>query len=195
MGEHLGSVAPISPASFSMCASTTFLCRSAMVAELLLVLVVLADGVDEGAAVEAILAEPVFSAGKMRVSFACASPPPVSMRADEPFAPLLALALQHRLHQVGLRTEQFVQRGLGGAGLVDDGVDAGGVDSVSCRTAASPHSSRRPRADFIAGGSRAVLLRNSICPWRLSKSNRGEIIKPHLVLLKIIAWQAATASV
>ncbi len=34
------------------------------------------------------------------------------------------------MHQIGFRAEQLVQRGLRGAGFVDDGVDAGRVYSV-----------------------------------------------------------------
>src|SRR5579872_5697546 len=34
------------------------------------------------------------------------------------------------VHEVVLRSEQFVERRLRGAGFVDDGVDAGGIDAV-----------------------------------------------------------------
>ena len=99
-------------------------------AELLRVLVVLGDRVDEGAAVEAFLAEPALQRRKNPLQLRLRVAAAIFHRADEPFAPRLAFALQHGMHEVGLRSEQFVERGLGGAGLVDDGVDAGGVDAV-----------------------------------------------------------------
>ena len=99
-------------------------------AELLLVLVVFADRVDEGAAVKSLLAEPAFQRRKDSREFCLRVAAALFHRADEPFAPLLAFALQHGMHEIGFRAEQFVERGFCSAGFVDDGVDAGGVDAV-----------------------------------------------------------------
>src|SRR5207237_4312399 len=100
------------------------------VAELLLILVVLGDSIDEGATVEALLAEPAFERREdprqLLLGIAAAG----LDGADEPFAPLLAFALEHRMHEIGFRSEQFVERGLGGTGFVDDRIDSGGVDAV-----------------------------------------------------------------
>ena len=75
------------------------------VAELLLVLVVFGDRIDEGAAVEAIPAESGLEGGEdahqLRLGVAAAG----FDGADEPFAPLLAFALQHGRNEVGLRAE------------------------------------------------------------------------------------------
>src|SRR5579872_274144 len=90
----------------------------------------LADGIDEGAAVEALLAEPALQRRE--------DPRQLGLRiaaaglhcADEPFAPLLALVLEHRMHEVGLGAEQLVERRLRSTRLIDDRVDPGGVDAV-----------------------------------------------------------------
>ena len=72
--------------------------------------------------------------------------------ADEPFTPLFAFALQHGMHEVGLRAEQLVERGLRGAGFVDDGVDAGGVDAVLAEQPRRRTQQTSARG-FIVGGN------------------------------------------
>jgi hypothetical protein len=57
--------------------------------------------------------------------------------------------------------------------------------------------SRRPRADsssFGASAAATACFFETDLPMRVSKSNRGKIIKPHLHAPKIIASEAATAS-
>src|ERR1700756_2095359 len=85
--------------------------------KLLLVLVVLADRIDEGTAVEALLAEPALQRWKDARQFCLRIAAAGFDRADEPLAPLLAFALQHCVHETGLRAEQLVERGLRGAGF------------------------------------------------------------------------------
>src|ERR1700755_2997234 len=89
-------------------------------AKLLLVLVVFADRVDEGATVEALLAKPAFQRRKNSREFFLRAAAAGFERADEPFAPLPAFGLEHDVHEVILRSEKLVERGLSGSGLVDD---------------------------------------------------------------------------
>src|SRR5262249_37408882 len=83
-----------------------------------------------GTAVEALIAEPALQRREdpreLRFGVAAA----LLDRADEPFTPLPAFAFQHRMNEIGLRAEQFVERGFRSTGFLDDGVDAGGVDAV-----------------------------------------------------------------
>ncbi|MBA7486352.1 hypothetical protein ES707_21910 [subsurface metagenome] len=130
------------------------------VAELLLVLVVLGDRIDEGAAVEAVLAEPCFQgredARQLGLCIAAAR----LDGADEPFAPLLAFAFQHGVHEIGFRAEQFVERGLRGAGFIDDGVDAGGVDAVLAEQTRRRAEQTSARGLIVGGSERLFLLRS-----------------------------------
>jgi hypothetical protein len=133
--------------------------------ELLLVLVVLGDGIDEGTAVEAFLAEPALQRGKDARQFCLRTAAAGFDRVDEPFAPLLALGLQHGMHQVGFRSEQLVERGLGGAGLVDDGVDAGGVDAVLAEQPRRGSEQASARGLVVAGSGTSddgTLLRSRL---------------------------------
>ncbi len=75
------------------------------VAELLLVLIVFADRIDEGAAVKSILAEPAFQRRKDSREFGLRVAAALFHRADEPFPPLLAFTLQHGMHEIGFRAE------------------------------------------------------------------------------------------
>jgi hypothetical protein len=122
-------------------------------AKLFLILVVLADGVDERAAVETFLAEPALQRRKDSRQFHLRPTAAGFDGADEPFAPLLAFALQHRVHQVGLGAEQFVERGLGRTGFVDDGVDAGRVDAVLAEQPCRRVEQAFARGIFIARGT------------------------------------------
>src|SRR3984885_12231419 len=64
-------------------------------AELFLILVVFADRVDEGAAVEAFLTEPVFQRRENPREFRLRAAAAGLDGADEPFTPLLAFGLKH----------------------------------------------------------------------------------------------------
>ena len=123
-------------------------------AELLLILVMLGDCVNERAAVETFLAKPALQCRKdsrqLRLRVAAAG----FDRADELFAPLLAFAFQHGMHEVGLRSEQFIERGLGGPGFMDDGVDAGGVDSVLAEQVCGRIEKAAARRLFVAACKR-----------------------------------------
>src|SRR6266404_133040 len=99
-------------------------------AKLLLILVMFAVGIDEGAAIETFLAKPILQRRKNPREFCLGTASVGFDRIDEPVAPLLALGLQHHVHQIGFRSKQFVERGLRGAGFVDDGVNAGRVYSI-----------------------------------------------------------------
>ncbi len=123
-------------------------------AKLLGILVVLADCVDERAAVEALFAEPALQRRKDPRQFHLRVAAAGFDGRDEPFAPLLAFVLQHRMHQIGLRPEQFVERGLRGAGFIDDGVDAGGVDAVFAEQVRRRVEQPPARGFLIACGKR-----------------------------------------
>jgi hypothetical protein len=56
------------------------------------------------------------------------------------------------MHEIGFRAEQFVERGLGRARLVDDGVDAGGVDAVLAEQMRRRVEQPSARGLIIAGG-------------------------------------------
>src|SRR4029450_754076 len=99
-------------------------------AKLLLILVVFTNGIDEGAAIETLLAEPILQRRENRRQFFLGTAAAGFDGTDEPVAPLLALGLQNHMYQIGFRSKQVVERGLGGAGFVDGGVDAGRVSSV-----------------------------------------------------------------
>src|SRR6478672_6788457 len=121
-------------------------------AKLLLILVVFTDGIDEGAAIETFLAEPILQGGKNPREFFLGTAAAGFDRIDEPVAPLLALGLQHHMHQIGFRAEQFVERGLGGAGFIDDGVDAGRVYSVLAEQSRRGGEQTAARGLVIAAG-------------------------------------------
>ena len=122
------------------------------VAKLLLILVVFGDGIDERAAVETFLAEPALQRGKDPRQFRLRIAAARLDGRDEPLTPLLAFALKHRVHEIGFRAEQFVERGLRRAGLVDDGVDAGGVDAVLAEQVRRRVEQAPARGFFIACG-------------------------------------------
>ena len=119
----------------------------------------LGDRIDEGAAVEALLGEPALQRRKDPRQFRLRVAAAVFHRADEPFPPRLAFAFQHGVDEVGLRSEQFVERGLGGAGLVDDGIDPGGVDAVLAEQMRRRAEQASARGFFVACGE-LLFLRN-----------------------------------
>jgi hypothetical protein len=86
------------------------------------------------------------------------------------------------MHEVGLRAEQFVERGLGCAGLVDDGVDAVALmPFLQNRCVAA--LSRRSCADSSSlAATLEVLFKDELRALAMAPryANRGVVIKSHL---------------
>lgn len=116
-------------------------------------LVVLGDGVDKRAAVEPLLPEPLAEEGEDRQQACARVRPGLCRRGDEPVAPDLTLGAENRLDEMLLRAEQLVERGLGGAGFLDDGVDADCVDAALAEQVGrrGDQPAARRRVDLLAG--------------------------------------------